>query len=198
MNAKLSANLSARKAKEEILRRVAASVDEKLCRAEKHASSMKAVSFHDIMDIVLYFLSLQPDIGRVGAGIKFDELFKGGRFFSSAGVIYRCWEEKADKNFRFYKDAHPWANGPGPMDGTMGPAEHYRVIYPGLRGTIKEYFLWPEALARESVNNWPRYKRTIECHTFPKFRRKYNARKLAAILGFAEDVWQKLQTVGKS
>lgn len=197
---RLAASLSDKEVRRNIKKKIAASTDEGLGKGTfwRSAIYMREIQFIEIMNILLYYFSLQPNIGEIGAGVKMRDLFMASdlRAFPG-GVVCRCWQKKAPEWFPFYKGC-PWANGPGPMDGTMGPAEYFHTIHPGFGDdSVKSYFFWPEELAEESERNWPRYKQCIERMTFPKFRRKYNAKKLAAALDFAALVWQQFSEEAK-
>lgn len=186
----LTAALADKKARKIIWDRIEASTDEKLAPVYRSVAMMKSVGFFDIVDILFYYLALQPDIGEIGAGREFSDLF--AKSDCSVGGIAQCWKKDGKGRFPFLRES-PWANGPGPMGGTASDAESYQLTNTGFRVTIKEYFLWPESLAEESERNWPRHKQRVEDWIFPKFRRKYNAKKLAAILDFAEAVCELMR-----
>lgn len=195
MKGALTGALADKKARQTILKKIAASTDEALAPVYRSAAMMKIVGFFDIVDILFYYLALQPDIGEIGAGREFGDLFAKNNYFK--GEIAQCWKKDGKERFLFLRES-PWAHGAGPMGGTASDEESYRTTHTGFRATIKEYFLWPERLAEESEKNWPRHKKTIEAWIFPKFRRKYNAKKLVAILDFAEAVCQLMrQTAAK-
>lgn len=179
------------KARTLIERRIKNSKDETLGKGTYfHSRSyLGFIGFPDIMDILLYHLSLQPDLKKIAAGVKMKDFWQE--------TVQAHWEKRY-KMFPHIKEV-PWADGPGPMGGTMGTAEYYLIIYPGVCNpgvynfSLLEYFRWPGSLADEKRITWPRYKRVIEDRVFPKFRRKKHQKKLAAALDFAEEICQKLR-----
>lgn len=177
----LTAALADRKARKILLETIAASTDETLGKGRfwRSADYMREIGFTDLMDILLYYLSLQPDLRLIAAKIKaHDFLWK---------TVRAHWQKGARKSFPFIK-GFPWASGPGPMDGTAGPAESYCLRVGLFDKSLLTWFLWPEELKGETEENWPKYKKKIEDILFPKLRRKYNQKKLAAALTFAEEI----------
>ena len=172
-------------AREIILQKIRVSTDEKILPMFRGRMVMRYVSFGEVMDILLYYLSLQPDLSSMAEGVKMKDFW--------FGVMKEAWINFPAKAFSFIK-RNPWANESGPMDGYMGAAEYYLHIHPGFYNmTMCECLLWPEALAGEKEKNWPKHKKLVESQTFPKFRRKWHTKKLAAALDFAEEVCQSLR-----
>ncbi len=151
----------------------------KLYRTREHLAK---IYFSDVMDIVLYVISLQPDlkdIAKIETG-DFDRLLE---------KVWAEWikdiKDKAFDDIRF-----AWSPGPGPLGGTMGSAESYAHFGAGFRhhDYLLQFFSHPEDLFI-SFGNWPVYKRyNIEGMVFPKWRRSYNRKKLGLVLDLAEMV----------
>jgi len=172
-------------AREIILRRIEASTDEKIGRIFRSRAAMRHVSFGEIMDIVLYYLALQPDLTAIAKRLRMNDFWRE--------IVHPAWKRFSEKSFGFV-ERDPWVNESGPMDGYMGAAERYLCIQPGFYAmTLCECLLWPEELAGEKDRSWSQYKKHIEGQTFPKFRRKQHAKKLVAALDFAEEICRILR-----
>jgi len=178
---RLMTKLADKKARKTILEKIATSKDETLGKGKfwRSASYMHEIGFTDLMDILLYYLSLQPDLRIFAARIK------AGDFLWQ--TVKTHWQKRGREFFPFIR-RFPWASGPGPMDGSAGPAESYSLRVGLFDKTLLSWFLWPEELKGESENNWPKYKEQIENFLFPKLRRKYNQKKLDTALIFAEEI----------
>ena len=103
---KLTANLADKKARKIILGKIAVSTDETLGKGKfwRSASYMHEFGFTDLMDILLYYLSLQPDLSTFVAKIKVDIfLWK---------TVRAHWQKRARELFPFIRRS-PWASGPG-------------------------------------------------------------------------------------
>jgi hypothetical protein len=140
---------------------------------------MRRVDFDDLMDILLYYLSLQPDLGIFAAGIE------ASNFLWI--TVKDHWQKRASELFPFIETS-PWANGSGPMGGSAGDAESYSLRVGLFDQTLLTWFLFPEVLEGEKEKNWPKHKKRIEKMLFPKLRRKYNAKKLDAALIFVGEI----------
>lgn len=146
------------------------------------------ISFSDFMDIVLCLISLQPDWKEITKINSWD-------FYA---LIRDLWREKQKSIYKIFKVGTPWSPGPGPMGGTMSTAENWAALEAGflMLDHLLEFFGQPKEMAelsRPSCGCWPKYRLGIEKMVFPKFRRKYHAKKLAMILSFGEEVIQKLR-----
>ena len=166
------------------------------------------VDFSDFMDIVLYRISLEPELEKVATIRTHD-------FWGLIEATWREWDERLEKAWgyttyeypshsgkkhkysRFLELGSAWHGGSGPMGETMGTDERYALLRPGFtkHEFLLQFFSFPEALRDEGGSgNWPHYVlNTIERQTFPTFRRKRHFKKLDIILDFAEDVYQKLR-----
>lgn len=170
-----------------IMRRVEKSTDEHLSKFDRSRESLRLISFSDCMDIVLYMFSLQKDLGKL-AQIRphvYMSLIVGKEWTNDTAMM------------EIIRLSSPWSPGPGPMGGTMGEAEHYTVLDPGMsqHRTMLEFFRYPEELEDKwEAGNWPFYKKHhIERCTFPKFRRQYNKKKMESILKFSAKILKKLR-----
>ena len=182
----LTTDLGDKKARQIILRNIAASTDEGFGKGTfwRSASFVKEFGFADLMDILFYYLSLQPDLSIFAAKIKVNDfLWK---------TVRGHWIKRAPELFSFIQHS-PWANGPGPMDGSAGPAESYSLRTGIFDKSLLAWLWWPEELEEESENNWPKYKKHIETMLFPRLRRRYNQKKLEAALAFAEEICETMR-----
>lgn len=148
---------------------------------------LKRILFSDVMDIVLYDISLQPDLDKIAR-------IKTADFYRLTHNIWDKWIEEK-KNVCFFDLDFPWSSGPGPMDGTMGSAEFYFSLYPGpLRDDyLLEFFSYPKGLP--SFNpNWPSYKeKHIERMVFPKWRRKNKLKRIDSVFTLAEMIMVQMR-----
>lgn len=141
------------------------------------------IIFSDFMDIVMYHISLQPDLDGIGK-IRISDF---------SNLLKDLWEKKFSE--KFYDDfGHPWINNDGYSSG-FG-IDYFRSN-PGLElhsEFLLEYFGYPEALKGLSRHTrWPEYKEQIENFIFPKYRRIKHKKMLNAALDFAENVCQELR-----
>ncbi|MDD3386612.1 MAG: hypothetical protein PHX92_01625 [Candidatus Pacebacteria bacterium] len=143
----------------------------KFFRSERY---LNEITFSDIMDIVILYLSLQPDIRRIGTITSYD-------FYKLSKKEWEKWI--SDSSFTNLKDA--WKNNNvGPMDGYAGEAE----IYISCRTRISTYkylllfFSYPEELP----DGWPEYKQEISRMVMPKWKRKNNFQKIDSVFNLAE------------
>jgi len=172
-------------ARETVLEAVRQSTDKELGRLFHTRSALSHVSFGEIMDIVLCYLALQPDLTIIAKRLKMSDFWRE--------IVQPTWKRFSEKSFGFI-ERNPWKNESGPMDGCMGAAERYLCIEPGFYAmTLCECLLWPEELAGEKDRSWSQYKKHIEGQTFPKLRRKQHAKKLVAALDFAEEICRILR-----
>ncbi len=173
---------------------------------------MGKIDFSDFMDIVLYRISLDPDMERI-------TLIKTYDFWGLIEETWKEWRKCLEKAWGYRKTKGPsvqyvgkrvpafwdldsaWASGSGPLGGTMGAAESYAFLHPGFthHTYLLEFFRYPETLRdKGEYGNWPRYKLyRIEQQIFPKFRRKKHQKKLDIILDFAEEICVKLRERAK-
>jgi len=183
---RLTANLADKKAKQAILKKIAASTDEGLGKGKfwHSAGYMREIGFADLIDILFFYISLRPDLRDFVAGIQASDFVWR--------ILEAHWDKRSGELFPFIGRS-PWANGPGPWGGTAGPAESYFLMIGFFDKTLLAWFLWPEELKMESYNNWPRLKSRIEKMLFPKLRRRYNQKKLEAALVFAKEICEVMR-----
>jgi hypothetical protein len=164
---------------------------------------MERIVFGDVIDVVLYYISLQPDMKKICLmdSHKFYELLEktmkqwaetdkkawGRGYYNS----YYPSDQKKEKHDLIYDVAfHAWYSGPGPMGGTMGPAEHYAYLEAGFlqHDNLLILFTYPKEMAdKGGTGNWPSYrKHNIERFTFPKWRHEMHAKRLEAVFHLAE------------
>lgn len=147
---------------------------------------LNTIYFSDVMDVVLYHISLRPDLDNI-ARIKTNDFYR---------LVENIWREwiKYPKNETF-SDLFPWNSGPGPMDGTAGPAEMYFLYYPGLQREdyLLVFFSYPEGLPSFHLH-WSAYKkRHIEDMVFPKWRRKNNMKKISSVFSLSEMILERMR-----
>ena len=164
------------------------------------------IKYDDVMDIVLYYISLQRDLSSI-ARISCRE------FSRILEKITKDWARKVGKQWggvktpryhgsretyyrpRIENISLAWVPGPGPMGGTMSTAEHYEVLYPGFSqfDYLLAFFKYPGGLP-DICGNWPFYKKkVVEATTFPKWRRKKHRERLETVFELAELVCQELR-----
>ena len=193
--------------KEKILDLISKSMDKHLGGPKsifRSESYLNEVDFSDVADVVLYYLSLRPDMRKICRieSYKFYKLLEETMF---------KWAKKAKQawGFRYYEPSyapgkkhkwflindvalHAWQSGSGPMGGTMGPAEHYAYLEAGFlqHDNLLILFSYPEELSGNGgTGNWPSYREHhIEKLVFPKWRREIHAQKLESVLQLAEMV----------
>lgn len=197
------------KARQIILEKISQSKDESLSKGKHfHSKSyLHHLRYSDVMDIVLYYVSLQEDLAEIAK-------ITSHAFSDIMEKATKEWVEKVKdrwgkvKTPRFYgsKETYDrpriwdislaWTPGPGPMGGTMSSAEHYEVLHPGYEQHryLLAFFMYPPGLSRELCGNWPTYKEhCIENMTFPKWRRKMHGKRLTTVLDLAESVCQEMR-----
>lgn len=141
------------------------------------------IYFSDFMDMVMYYISLQPDLDGIGK-IRISDF---------SNLLKDLWEKKFSEKF-YDSFGHPWINNDGYSSGSG--IDYFRSN-PGLElhsEFLLEYFGYPEALKGLSKHRrWPEYKEQMENCIFPKYRRIKHKKMLNAALDFAEDVCQELR-----
>jgi len=194
-------------AREIILEKISQSKDKTLGKGTFfHSKSfLHEIGYSDVMDIVLYYISLQKDLDKIARISTSD-------FSDVLEKTTIDWAEKVEKQWgkvktpRFYGSketydrpriwsiALAWTPGPGPMGGTMSTAESYTVLRPGFsrHRHLIVFFKYPEGLPDE-FGNWPNYKKHIEAMKFPKWRRKMHQKRLLTVLDLAESVCRRLR-----
>lgn len=194
--------------KEIILERINQSNDNTLGPGKFFHSKLflENLSYSDVMDIVLYYVSLQKDLDKI-ARIS-------SRDFANILERATCdWMEKVETQWgkvrvpRFYGSQETYLQpriqtialartpGPGPMGGTMSHAEEYEALHPGFsqHKYLLSFFRYPEGLPGRPIN-WPLYKKYfIEAKSFPKWRRRMHQKRLLTVLDLAESVCQLLR-----
>jgi hypothetical protein len=167
--------------KEEILKLIKESTDDGIKgKAYKEESYLQRIRFDDIVDIILYYISLQSDIDSIGKidTIDFHNILKGEWF---------CWVKY---NKEFYSQGSAWSSGPGPGGGTAGLAEMYMSYFPGITGydNLLSFFRYP----RKFNHGWENYRdKHIKNYVFPKWRR--NIKKIDSILNLAEVICEEIR-----
>jgi hypothetical protein len=143
--------------------------------AFREESWLNNILFSDIMDIVLFYINLQHDLEKIGK-IRSDDFYR---------LVENVWKEWIrDKNNEvFFNLNSAWSNGPGPMDGSAGPAEMYMLYHPGLLGHkyLLAFFSYPEELP----GGWSPYREHLKIMVFPKWRRENNFKNLSKIFNLA-------------
>lgn len=139
------------------------------------------IHFSDFMDIVMYYISIQPDLDDI-AKIRMSDFFD---------LLKDLWEKTFSEKF-YDNFGHPWINN----DDSGSGVDYFRSN-PGLdlhSEFLLEYFGYPEALKGLSKHRrWPEYKEQIENFIFPKYRRMKHKKMLNVALDFAENVCQELR-----
>lgn len=174
--------------KETILKMIRQSDDKGLKgRFYKSSDYLNTISFSDVMDIVMLYISMQPDTDRITR-------IKTSDFYRLTEDIHRKWA-KTQKQESLSRLQYAWLSEPGPMDGYMGPAESYFSIYPGpLREDyLRRFFDFPRDLPVLFLA-WPAYRQYhIENMVFPKWRRKNNMKKIGAVFELSEMICTEMR-----
>ncbi|MDD5569494.1 MAG: hypothetical protein PHG23_03745 [Candidatus Pacebacteria bacterium] len=174
-----------RKLRKKIRELIKESTDEKIHgRAFRDEAWLSKLLFSDLMDVVLFYISLQPDLNEIGK-------IKTNDFYRLLEDVWKKWA--ADKKNKAFADNFysAWFAGPGPMDGTAGPAEMYMLYYTGLLhyDYLLVFFRYPEGLP----DGWIPYREHIEIMAFPKWRRENNFKELGKIFNLAEMMCEALR-----
>lgn len=192
--------------KERILSFIEASADKTLGGKKSMWRSrlyLRNIGFGDVMDVVLYYISLQPDFSEIARIESHD-------FYKLLKNVWGEWKERVKKQwgygyyeyplgsgqthktFRIYDIDDAWSSGPGPIGGTMGAAEQYAYLFPGFMQYrhLLPFFSYPE----EVPGGWPSYReRRVKALVFPKWRRKMHGKKLEMVFRLAEMVCQGIR-----
>lgn len=143
--------------------------------AFRKESWLSRICFDDLMDIVLFYISLQPDIKVIGKTKGFD-------FWQLMKNVWMQWI--ADKKNKVFLDLNSaWYAGPGPMDGSAGPAEMYMMYCPGVvnYNYLSAFFFYPEELP----DGWSSYRNHMKIMVFPKWKRENNYKNLPLVFNLA-------------
>lgn len=164
--------------------------DDKTLGPGKHFRSkwhLGRIHFPDFMDIVMYYISLQPDLDNI-AKIEMSDFFD---------LLKDLWEKKFSDKF-YDNFGHPWISDD---NSSSGSGVDYFRSNPGLdlhSEFLLEYLKYPEALKELSNHiRWPGYKEQIENFIFPKYRRIKHRKMLNMALDFAENVCHELREKNK-
>lgn len=164
------------------------------------------IQYGDVMDIVLYYISLQRDVTRI-AKIPCNEFSRILEKITKGwmGGVEKQWGTvKTPRNYgskeiydrpRIWAISSAWTPGPGPMGGTMSVARYYEVLYPGFsqHDYLLAFFRYPKGLPLKH-GNWPYYKKqVVEAATFPKWRRKMHRKRLETVFELAELACRELR-----
>jgi hypothetical protein len=158
--------------------------------AFRKESWLSRIDFSDVMDIVIFYISLQPDIKVIGKT-------KTNDFYHLMKDVWMQWAE--DKKNKVFSDlSSAWYSQAGPMDGYAGPAEMYMMYHPGLLHYkyLLEYFFYPEELP----GGWSSYRDHMKIMVFPKWRREKNYKKIPLVFnlaGMACEAMRKKQSTGR-
>lgn len=146
------------------------------------------IFFSDFMDIVFYYIFLQPDLKTI-ANISTRDFYERLKF------VWDLWPARLDNTvlndiyLEWYSDSKD----------VMGSAELYATLSPGFRqkDNLLEFFYFPTGIISFcNTGNWPLYrKEIIKKKTFPKFRQPENYAKLEVIFDFADDLCERLRKI---
>lgn len=164
------------------------------------------IEYCDVMDVVLYYISLQDDLDNIAkiSCCDFSRMLER----TTKGWIERSekkWGKVRTPLFRghqkvYYRPgiwdiASAWTPGPGPMGGTMSAARYYEALHPGFcqHERLLSFFRYSAELLG-THGYWPYYKKhVIEAATFPKWRRKMHSKRLETVFELAESVCRALR-----
>jgi hypothetical protein len=137
---------------------------------------LNEIQFSDVMDIILIYIRLQPDMKNLGK-IKSSKLYK---------LLKNEWKEwlSNEENIGFINLKSAWSNGIGPMDGSAGKAEIYMSYIARLNSY--EYLLLFYCYPEELPGGWPEYRKMIMTMVLPKWKREQNLQKINLVFNLAE------------
>lgn len=161
-------------AKNQIIEQIKKSDHKKIKNWHGAASQIK---FGNIMDIVLYYISLQPDFEDV---VRID----ADDFYNMIKVACNAWIEK-NKVFLGLKSA--W------MDGS---ANDYLKVYPGpcYQHCPFDFFHTSSRSINPRPDNWLGYRDGyIKIVTFPKWRAEKNMGKINPVFDLAETIYTQMR-----
>lgn len=146
--------------------------------AFRQESWLSTIRFSDVMDIVLFYISLQPDLNQIGKITSND-------FSRLVEKIWKEWiaEKKNEISLDLYGAFSP---GSGPMDGSAGPAEMYMMYHPGI--CHYKYLLVFFSYPKELPSGWLPYREHMKIMVFPKWRREQNFKNLSKVFNLATRV----------
>jgi hypothetical protein len=151
--------------------------------AFRRDSWMNTIFFSDVMDVVFFYISLQPDLKEI-ARINTSDFY---------ALVEKVWGEwiKDQKSRAFLGLNSAWSSGPGPIGGTAGPAEMYMFYYPGViqYRYLLEFFSYPEGLPR----GWSPYRDHMKVMVFPKWKREKSHKKLGSVFRLAQMVCEAMR-----
>lgn len=134
---------------------------------------LNEIQFSDIMDIVLLYISLQPDMRNLGT-------IRSSRFYKLVKNEWKRWISDED----FIDLKYVWNNKVGTIDDSAGVAD----LYMSYRISIFSYnylllfFNYPEELP----GGWPEHRRDILTMVLPKWKREKNFQKINLVFNLAE------------
>jgi|GEM_PF-1921460 len=158
------------------------STDEKLHHIDKRF--IGTIHYGDIMDIVLFYLSLYLK----DKGIK---RMSTSDFYNVSEIIWNKWSREK-KNKKFSHLCGAYCAGPGPMGGTDSSAEMYLRYYTSFIcfEDIQEFFNCP----KEARYGWSHYRdNQVIPRTLPKWRRVNNFKKINQVFELAEIICQEIE-----
>ncbi|MDO8424777.1 MAG: hypothetical protein Q7S70_02440 [bacterium] len=179
----------------------------KIGQAKGKMFEKDGLRYSDVIDIVLYYISLQDDLDKIAR-------VPTRRFSKILEEETHKWIKRVEKRWgkvkvpRFYGSEElyelpmiwgisgAWTPGPGPMGGTMSSAEDYEILHPGFaqHEYLILFFNYPEGLSKELCGNWPLYRKLhLEETTFWKWHWKIHQDRLLTAFDLAETVCQELR-----
>lgn len=167
--------------KDEITNLIKQSTDDGIQgNAFKEESYLQEIRFSDVIAIILYYISLQPDLDKIGQMNTNDFwcLFK------------KEWYDWTKINRQFCSLNSAWSSEPGPGGGGAGLAEIYFCYHPGIGrcDRLSHFFQYPSRFNY----GWGVYRdKRIKIYIFPKWRR--NIKKLDAAFDLAESICEEMR-----
>jgi hypothetical protein len=150
----------------------------------KKKAFLRQILLGDILDLVFYVISLQPDLNNISR-IDSDK-------FSI--ILEKTWREwvKRKKNRAFLHFNKAWRKGSGPMGEMIGEAELYAYNFPGYcrHGNLYMFFTYP----KQFLAGWNHYRDVhVEYVVFLKWKQENNIQRVELVLDFAEIVCKAMR-----
>ena len=137
---------------------------------------LNEIQFSDIIDIVLLYIDLQPDMRKLGT-------IKSFKFYELVKKEWKRWFSGEDNSF-FINLKYVWNNKVGAIDDSAGVADLYMSYQINIfsYSHLLLFFNYPEELP----SGWPERRKNILLMVLPKWKREQNFQKINLVFNLAE------------